>query len=51
MCSTSSVIQVLLETGVHRRREDGEAAALDIAVREERPDVVALLNLHVTPAA
>lgn len=44
--SPPSVIKVLLEKGVQRRCEDGGEAALDIAVREERQDVVALLKLH-----
>ncbi|ODM19179.1 hypothetical protein SI65_05796 [Aspergillus cristatus] len=46
MYSPPSVVRVLLEKGVHKRREDGGEAALDIAVDEERQDVVALLKLH-----
>lgn len=46
MYSPTSVVRVLLEKGVHERREDGGEAALDIAVDEERQDVVALLKSH-----
>ena len=46
MYSPPSVVKVLLEKGVQRRREDGGEAALDIAVDEGRQDVVALLKLH-----
>jgi len=46
MYSPPSVVKVLLEKGVQRRREDGGEAALDIAVDEGRQDVVVLLKLH-----
>lgn len=42
MYSPISVISVLLEMGVHKRRDDGERGALDIAIFEGNHEAVAL---------
>lgn len=46
MYSPISVVRVLLEMGVHKRREDGGETALDIAIREGNHEAVALLKSH-----
>lgn len=46
MYSPISVIRVSLEMGVHKQREDGGKAALDIAIFEGNHEAVALLKLH-----
>lgn len=46
MYSPTCVIEVMLKEGVHKRREDGGEMALEIAMEEERQDVVELLKLY-----
>lgn len=44
--SPISVTRVLLEMGVHKRREDGGETALSIAISEKNHEAVALLESH-----